>query len=54
MILIDNVLFSGKALDPVCDNSRAIAALNEVIAKDERVDRVMLPIRDGITLIRKR
>jgi len=54
VILIDNVLFSGKALAPVCDNSRAIAALNEVIAKDERVDRVMLPIRDGITLIRKR
>ena len=54
VILIDNVLYGGEALQPVSDNSRAIALLNDRIAADERVDRVMLPIRDGIFLIRKR
>jgi caffeoyl-CoA O-methyltransferase len=54
VILIDNVLYEGHALKPNCNNSRAIAALNDRIASDERVDRVMLPIRDGVYLIRKR
>lgn len=54
VILIDNVLYSGNVLKPNCDNSRAIAALNDKIARDERVDRVLLPIRDGVFFIRKR
>ncbi|MBX9721720.1 MAG: class I SAM-dependent methyltransferase [Candidatus Obscuribacterales bacterium] len=54
VILIDNVLWSGKVVKPNCENSIAIAALNDRIAKDERVDRVLLPIRDGLFFIRKR
>lgn len=54
VILIDNVLYSGNALKPNCENSRAIAGLNDRIAADERVDRVLLPIRDGVFFLRKR
>lgn len=54
VILIDNVLYSGKVLDPKCENSAAISKLNDRIEKDERVDRVLLPIRDGVFVVRKR
>lgn len=54
VILIDNVLYSGRVVAPDCENSRAIAALNDRIATDERVDRVLLPIRDGVFMVRKR
>lgn len=54
VILIDNVLYSGKVLKPECANSRAIALLNDRLSSDERVDRVLLPIRDGLFLVRKR
>lgn len=54
VILIDNVLYSGHVVKPNCDNSRAIAELNDKIAQDERVDRVLLPVRDGIFFIRKK
>jgi caffeoyl-CoA O-methyltransferase len=54
LILIDNVLYSGKVVAPECENSTAIAALNDRIANDERVDRVLLPIRDGVFMVRKR
>jgi predicted O-methyltransferase YrrM len=36
------------------ENTVAIRALNYFIAGDERVDRVMLPVADGLTLVRKR
>jgi len=56
LILIDNVLWSGEVADPTVDNEnvRAIRALNEKIAADERVDQVILPIGDGLTLARLR
>lgn len=54
VILVDNVLYSGNVVKPNCENSRAIAELNDFIAKDERVDRVLLPFRDGVYFIRKR
>lgn len=53
-ILVDNVLYSGKVVKPSCESSKTIAELNDRIAKDERVDRVLLPIRDGVFLVRKR
>jgi len=55
-ILADNVLFHGEVLkDPVTGkNAKAIAAFNELVKNDERVEQVMLTIRDGLTLIRKR
>ncbi len=54
LIAIDNTLWSGKVLDPPDDDSRALAALNDKIAADERVIAVQLTVRDGITLIRRR
>ena len=54
LIAIDNTLWSGRVLDPQDEDSRAIAALNDAIAADERVVAVQLTIRDGVTLIRRR
>ena len=52
LIAIDNVLWSGRVADPSVQDpdTNAIRALNEKIATDERVDPVMLAIRDGVTL----
>jgi predicted O-methyltransferase YrrM len=56
LILIDNVLWSGDVADPSVDNDsvRAIRALNEKVAGDERVDHVLLPLADGLTMARRR
>jgi predicted O-methyltransferase YrrM len=55
LMVLDNVLLGGRVLDPsVDDSARAMAALNERIASDERVDCVMLGVADGITIVRKR
>ena len=56
VILVDNVLWGGRVVDPdpADDNLSAILAFNDLVAADERVDRVMLPIGDGLTLVRKR
>ncbi len=56
LILVDNVLWMGRVVDPEADDeqTRAIRHFNGVVAKDTRVDRVMLPIADGLTLLRKR
>ncbi|MBA2631387.1 MAG: class I SAM-dependent methyltransferase [Chloroflexi bacterium] len=56
LILIDNVLWSGEVADPSVDseNVRAIRALNEKVAADERVDHVLLPLADGLTMARVR
>lgn len=55
-ILVDNTLWDGKVVEPVDANdwqTKGILDFNERIAKDERVTKVILPLRDGITLIRK-
>ena len=56
LILLDNVLWSGRVADPAQDdeNTRIIRALNEKIAADERVDHVLLPLADGLTMARRR
>lgn len=54
VILVDNVLWSGKVLDPKSDDDKAIAAFNDRVSKDERVDKVLLTVRDGVFFIRKR
>ncbi len=56
LIAADNTLWSGKVLDDADDSesTRAIRAFNEHVAGDERVTSVMLTVRDGITLIRRR
>lgn len=54
IILIDNVLWSGAVLDPKTEDDKAIDALNNHVAKDNRVDKVLLTIRDGVYFIRKK
>ncbi len=54
IILADNVLWSGKVLDVKPDkDTRAILEFNHKIQEDKRVENVLLPIRDGIMMIRK-
>jgi predicted O-methyltransferase YrrM len=53
-IIADNVLWSRKVLDEEKDeNTRALADFNEMVLADERVENVLLPIRDGLMVIRK-
>jgi predicted O-methyltransferase YrrM len=55
LILIDNVLWKGKVLEENPDKqTQSILTLNEQIASDQRVEKIILPIRDGLFLIRKR
>ena len=55
-ILVDNVLWDGRVTQPGADddNTVAIRAFNDKVADDDRVDTVMLPIADGLTICRKR
>jgi caffeoyl-CoA O-methyltransferase len=54
LIVADNVLWSGSVLLPRSASQRALAEFNRAVRDDPRVERVMLPLRDGVTLIRKR
>ena len=56
LILVDNVLWTGRVADPSADDeqTRAIRAFNDHVTDDARVDCVMLPVSDGLTLLRKR
>jgi caffeoyl-CoA O-methyltransferase len=55
VLLIDNVFAGGRVVEPAPsgDTARDIKAFNDHAAKDSRVDLVMLPIADGLTLARK-
>lgn len=55
IILSDNVLWSGKVVEPLSDKdgaTKALLAYNKKLKKDTRVETVLLPIRDGLTLCR--
>lgn len=52
LIAVDNVLWSGKVLDPKDESDHAIVAFNAHAAADPRVEKVMLTVRDGILLAR--
>lgn len=56
ILLIDNVLWSGLVADPDEQDPQTVAlrAINERVLADPRMDSVMLPISDGLTLARKR
>ena len=61
VIVIDNVLWGGSVLgpdnpddEPEAGSTKAIKTLNELVQNDDRVVNVMLTVRDGMTLIRKR
>ncbi len=54
-ILADNTLWDGKVTDPSANHdpqTLGICRFNDLVAADPRVNRVMLPLRDGLTLIR--
>ena len=56
-ILADNTLWDGHVIDPAYDHdhqTQGIRAFNDLVANDTRVETVILPIRDGLTLLRKR
>jgi predicted O-methyltransferase YrrM len=56
-IIADNTLWSGKVLDlPAEDDfqTRGIIQFNDLIKSDNRVEKVILPLRDGMTIIRKK
>lgn len=53
-ILADNVLWSGKVMEPKPDkDTRAIQHFNQKVSQDSRVQTVLLPLRDGILMMRK-
>jgi caffeoyl-CoA O-methyltransferase len=54
VVLLDNTLASGQVLDPQDDNVRAIDELNTALAADPRWETVLLPLADGLTMLRKR
>jgi len=56
IVAFDNVLWASRVVDPsdTSENTVAIRALNDFLVTDERVDLVMLPISDGLTLARVR
>ncbi|WP_027449313.1 O-methyltransferase [Xylanibacter brevis] len=56
-ILADNTLWDGHVVDPAYakdQQTRGIETFNDYIAQDDRVEKVILPLRDGLTLIRKK
>jgi caffeoyl-CoA O-methyltransferase len=54
LVVADNTLWSGRVVSPQDDDDRAIARFNARVHEDPRVDHVLLSVRDGIMLARKR
>ena len=54
LVVLDNMLRDGRVLDPQNDDDRAIVAMNAALVADDRVDVVLLPVRDGVSLARVR
>ena len=55
LILSDNVLWKGKVVEPIAKNDKdtsALVAYNKLLKEDPRIETVLLPIRDGITISR--
>ncbi|WP_276345996.1 O-methyltransferase [Daejeonella sp. JGW-45] len=55
VIIIDNVLWSGKVLDEKTDTNTAIITnFNKMVSEDQRVEKLILPVRDGLFIVRKK
>jgi predicted O-methyltransferase YrrM len=53
LVLVDNTLWSGRVVHPQSANDQAIADFNNMALADKRVELVILPISDGLTMARK-
>lgn len=56
-ILADNVLWDGHIVDPAYDKDKqtlGLRAFNEKVRQDDRLEKVILPLRDGLTIIQKK
>lgn len=57
LIIADNTLWDGHVIDVAYDRdaqTKGIRAFNDLVAQDDRVEKAILPLRDGLTLIRKK
>lgn len=54
LLITDNVLWDGTVLQPTDHKAQAIADFNAKVNEDERVEQVLLPVRDGVLIIRKK
>lgn len=57
IILSDNVLWHGKVVEPINEkdlSTKAVVEFNRILKEDERIETVMLPIRDGLSISRKK
>lgn len=56
LLVVDNVLWHGTVVDPPADdpNAHAVARFNDQVVADDRVELVVLPVADGMTLARRR
>ena len=54
LLIADNVLWSGRVLEPKEETDHAIVAFNDKVCKDSSVEVVLLTVRDGVSLIRKK
>lgn len=53
LIVADNVLWDGTVLSPEDPKAQTLARFNQMVQNDERVEQVLLPVRDGVNVIRK-
>jgi len=55
IIIVDNVLWGGKVLEKIQDkDTKNISRFNDTVNADQRVEKLILPVRDGLLLIRKK
>ena len=54
VVLLDNTLRGGRVLNPQSDDDRAVVELNAALAVDPRWETALLPLADGLTMLRKR
>lgn len=54
IMVIDNMLWGGEVLDPKTEKAQAIDKLSRMVRDDKSVEQVMLTVRDGVTIVRKK
>ncbi len=54
LLVADNTLWSGRVLEPADPSDRALARFNTRVTEDDRVEHVLLSVRDGMMLVRKK